>query len=247
MITVFDAAWGRRKTSVLVDSGWDEEVVYDFCLRRKNCAPCKGTPAERPYVIKEAEQTREKGQYLGRRFSLWMVNSNRIREHIHDRIGIPAGEPRSWRLHADTSLAYRQHITSWARQEKRVKGRAVVEWVQVRKDDHWLDAEIYAIAAARPPHFAPLLLTERRPRPRRPALALAGAARWARVIGCSVWGCREGDPKDAYGTDLRRHTGGEGATAIIEVRFHIGWRYASAATLQAAAEAVRWRRTAGVA
>lgn len=160
---VFATLWdGREVRFALIDSGWDEEVVYEHCLHRKNCAPSKGTPADRDFLVHESEQTREKGRYVGRRFSLWWVNSNRIREHIHDRISIPSGEPRSWRLHADVDAEYKRHVLAWARQEKRVKGRAVAEWVQIKKDDHYLDAEIYAMAAARLPHIAPLLMAQRR-------------------------------------------------------------------------------------
>ncbi len=32
--------------------------------------------------------------------------------------------------------------------------------VQLRKDDHWLDAEIYAMAVTRLPHIAPLLVRD---------------------------------------------------------------------------------------
>lgn len=149
---------------VLVDSGWDEEVVYDYCLTRRNCAPSKGTPSDRDFLVKESEQTREKGQYRGRRFSLWHVNTNRLREHIHDRILVPDGDPRCWRIHADPEPEYLKAITSWARQEKKIKGRLVNEWVQLGQD-HDLDWEIYAYAASRLPHVAPLLVARKAARP----------------------------------------------------------------------------------
>lgn len=168
---VFATAYdGREVRQVLVDSGWDEEAVYDYCLRRRNCAPCKGIPVDRDYLVKESEQTREKGRYVGQKFSLWSINSHRIREHIHDRIPIPEGEPRSWRLHNEVDREYLRHITAKARQEKRIKGKVSIEWVDVRKDDHYLDAEIYAMAASRLPYIAPLLVASK---VRRPAASKA--------------------------------------------------------------------------
>lgn len=161
---VFAVTYGGHEVrQVLIDSGWDEEVVYDHCLHRRNCAPSKGAGADVDFLVKESELTRDKGRFMGRRFVLWRVNSHRIRANIHDRIPIPAGEPRSWRLHAEVDREYMRQLLAKERQEKHVKGKSVIEWVDVRRDDHFLDAEIYAFAAAKLPHISPLLVVGKRP------------------------------------------------------------------------------------
>lgn len=150
----------------LLDSGWDPESVYAYCLRHRNCAPSKGVPVERDYTVKASEiGKRPDGREYPRGFTLWLVNSNQIRGHIHDRIGIAAGEPREWRIHADVEREYLRHLLAKERIEKHARGRSVVEWRDVRKDDHWLDAEIYAFAATKLPMVAPLLVA------RKPAVA----------------------------------------------------------------------------
>jgi phage terminase large subunit GpA-like protein len=56
-------------------------------------------------------------------------------------------QPRGAYLHRDTGEDYARQITA---EEKRVVKRGLMQWVQVRKDNHLLDCEVMALAVAHP-------------------------------------------------------------------------------------------------
>lgn len=161
---VFAVPYGDKPVMMcLIDSGWDEEAVYDYCLSRRNCFASKGMPREVEFDVKDSPQVREKGQYRGHQFTLWLVNSHRLRAHIHDRIPLPADGPRAWRLHNDVDGEYLRHVLARERVMKKLQNRLVMEWNNPDRPDHYMDAEIYALAAARTKFVAPLLVAGRLP------------------------------------------------------------------------------------
>ncbi len=163
---VFAAPYdGHSVRMAFIDSGWDEEIVYDHCLARRNCFPSKGVGNNPEWDVKDSDQTREKGQFRSRGFTLWLVNSSKLRGTIHDRIALPADSPRAWRLHSDVDTEYKNQILNREREETKKQGKFVTQWVEDKKNkpDHYLDAEIYALAAAKCKFMAPLLVAGRLP------------------------------------------------------------------------------------
>ena len=58
--------------------------------------------------------------------------------------------PGNWWVCADVE---QQYISQFTAEEKRRDRSGLVEWVQVKKDNHLLDCEVYAFAAADPELF----------------------------------------------------------------------------------------------
>lgn len=160
----FAVPYGNHIISLaLIDSGWDEEAVYDYCLARRNCQPSKGMPGDVLYDVEASEQKRERGQYRGHAFRLWKVNSHKLRGHLHDRIPLGIDDPRAWRLHNEVEGEYKRHILARERFMRKLQSRLVMDWNNPDKPDHYMDAEIYAFAASKTPMIAPILVAGRLP------------------------------------------------------------------------------------
>jgi phage terminase large subunit GpA-like protein len=86
------------------------------------------------------------GQFIPGGLRLFLVNTDQLKDALHYRIGIEKGEPGAWYLHEDVGEEYARHIIS---EEKRVHRNGKIEW-HAKGENHWLDAEIYCMAAADP-------------------------------------------------------------------------------------------------
>jgi phage terminase large subunit GpA-like protein len=79
--------------------------------------------------------------------TLYFLDTDKFKEAFFWRLGLAPGEPQAITLHADTDITYARQVL--AEQKQRDK-RGVVSWVQVRRDNHLLDCEIYSDACADP-------------------------------------------------------------------------------------------------
>ncbi len=102
---------------------------------------------------------------------LFLLNTDQLKDALHYRIGLAQGEPGAWYLHEDVGKIYAQHIIS---EEKRVHRNGKIEW-HVSGPNHWLDCEIYALAAADPQCAGgvrvlqkPVYMAKRQPNHKRP-------------------------------------------------------------------------------
>ena len=73
------------------------------------------------------------------------LDTHQFKDLIQWRMGRGMDEDERWLLHSETGMDYAKQITA---EEKRRDRRGKVEWVQIRKDNHLLDCEIYAAACA---------------------------------------------------------------------------------------------------
>ena len=76
---------------------------------------------------------------------LWNVDTSMLKDLFHWRLQVKPGDPQALYLHRETAADYANHISS---EEKRRNRRGLFEWVQVSRNNHLLDCEVYAAAMA---------------------------------------------------------------------------------------------------
>lgn len=89
---------------------------------------------------------------------LRMLDTYQFKGLLHWRLGRKKGESQRFYLHAETGMDYARQILA---EELRKDRRGRLEWKQVRRDNHLLDAEIYAAACADPEWYPSLTLLAR--------------------------------------------------------------------------------------
>jgi len=160
---------------VWIDSGYARhtDAVYEFCrsanaeLGRDLFFPSKGYGVgqrrQRPYnaPAKTGQETRYIGReyYLSRvrRAGVWLahVNADHWKTELHMALAAAPGEPGSLVLYdapPGDHDQFGQQVTAERKLETFVPGKGdVVTWERVRRDNHQLDANYTAMAAA---HYA---------------------------------------------------------------------------------------------
>lgn len=76
---------------------------------------------------------------------LRLIDTAQFKGIIHWRITRKEGETQRFTLNADTGIDYASQILS---EELRKGRKGTIEWKRIRKDNHLLDAEVYAAACA---------------------------------------------------------------------------------------------------
>jgi len=83
--------------------------------------------------------------------SRWNVDSAYYKEAIYDRLQIPAGQPGAWNLHREVTEDYLRQLCGEVQQREFDKyGQERYVWTVVDTEigNHYLDAEVYALAMA---------------------------------------------------------------------------------------------------
>jgi phage terminase large subunit GpA-like protein len=78
---------------------------------------------------------------------LWRINVSQMKEDLFWRLQRAPEEAQAARFHADTEWAFFRQITA---EERRLNRQGQYEWVQIRRDNHYLDACVIAHACADP-------------------------------------------------------------------------------------------------
>lgn len=130
----------------LMDSGWDTEGVYNFCLANPPIRPSKGF--ERMEALFRARQVESHPGLV--RYS---INTTHYKNALDRRLRISPGDPGAYHLHANSYqgphgeqidhalIDYARQLCAEAPDER---GR----WVQIRKrPNHYLDCEVLQLAA----------------------------------------------------------------------------------------------------
>lgn len=133
---------------VLVDSGDDTDNVYDFCAMNAEWAlPCKGSsnPMQNHFKISTVNKDSSKAYGM----NLIIVDGGKYKDMIAGRMRKPNGRG-SWMVYNGCDMEYAQQVT--AEHKINVKNGTKVrqEWVEKSShaDNHYLDTEVYAMAAA---------------------------------------------------------------------------------------------------
>lgn len=147
-----------RVRKLFIDSqGHHSADVHPWCARWEPVAAAikgeqKNSTGEplRPYRPTRGEDGKPVGG------TAWHVDTTHYKDWLHRLIHTQAGDSGTWSLHSEVSQEYLSHITAEHRVMKSMKGvkrgkTPAMVWTPkpgARDRNHWLDCEVYALAAA---------------------------------------------------------------------------------------------------
>ena len=132
----------------LIDSGDQTDIVYDFCALHSDYAwPVKGSSHAQLSHYKLSMVNKTDSRAYG--MQLVLVDGGRYKDMIAGRMQRPNGKG-SWMVYSGCDMEYATQVT--AEHKVNVKTPGVTKQVWQKKsshaDNHYLDAEVYALAAA---------------------------------------------------------------------------------------------------
>lgn len=132
-----------------IDSG-DGNVtqrVYQFCRdHRYNALAAKGNKNSSTHLKKNSVDITDKGKKLKYgNVDLWSLNSSHYKAFVHEKVAMGPSAKLGWWLPEDVTEDYCKQIVAEALMPKKF---GPPEWKQLKKDNHFLDCEAYAAAAA---------------------------------------------------------------------------------------------------
>ena len=133
----------------LIDSGYEADASYDFCIDNSECAlPCKGSsnPMRDRYKISKVDKITSKAYGM----QLVIIDGSQYKETISSRMRRENGVG-SWMVYKGCGEEYAEQVTSEHKVATRgANGIRKTEWVKKKShaDNHYLDCEVYAFAAA---------------------------------------------------------------------------------------------------
>lgn len=139
--------------AMFVDSGYrpgekwkrPENVIYDFCRSQLDrCWPTKGHDTQDKPIRSARIDVVIGGRKVKDALELWHVNSDFFKAWVMARLEWPDDQPGCWMIHEEATDDYCKQVVS----EVRVAQNNRIQWVKLRQDNHFLDAESLAIAAA---------------------------------------------------------------------------------------------------
>lgn len=138
---------GYLVSLALIDSGDQTEVVYDFCARNSEWAlPCKGSAAMGSHFrISRVNKTDSKAYGM----NLVLIDVGKYKDAIAARMQRKSGRG-AWMVHRGCDEEYAKQVTAEHKIIERKGGKKRMIWVQKTShaDNHYLDTEVYAFAAA---------------------------------------------------------------------------------------------------
>lgn len=133
----------------LIDSGYQPDATYDFCIDNSEwAAPCKGAsnPMRDRYKISKVDKQDSKAYGM----QLVIVDGGQYKDSIASRMKRENGIG-SWMVYRGCDLEYAKQVTSEHKiMDKSTNGKKQMKWVTKHShaDNHYLDCEVYAMAAA---------------------------------------------------------------------------------------------------
>lgn len=138
----------RMVNLCLIDSGDQTDMVYDYCVLHSDYVlPVKGASHTQLSNYKLSKINKEGSSAYG--MTLVMVDGEKYKDMIAGRMRRPNGKG-SWMVHAECDYEYAMQVT--AEHKVNIKKNGVIKQVWQLKhshgDNHYGDAEVYAMAAA---------------------------------------------------------------------------------------------------
>ena len=131
----------------LMDSGDQTDEVYDFCsVNSEWVLPCKGVGTQLShYRLSVVNKTGSRANGM----TLVLVDGGKYKDQIASRMRKPNGTG-SWMVHQGCDLDYAEQVTSEHKITERSGNKEVQRWEKktTHADNHYLDCEVYAAAAA---------------------------------------------------------------------------------------------------
>ena len=131
----------------LMDSGDQTEDVYEFCALNSDWAlPCKGTTTMLSHY---RLSTVNKAGSRANGMTLVLVDGGKYKDQIAARTRKENGTG-AWMVYQGCDLDYAEQVTAEHKITERSGGKEVQRWVPKTShaDNHYLDCEVYAAAAA---------------------------------------------------------------------------------------------------
>lgn len=132
----------------LLDSGYDADDVYDFCANNSDWAlPCKG--ASNPMLSHYKLSKVNKATSSAYGMNLVIVDGGKYKDMIASRLLKDKGNGR-WLVYKDCDEEYAKQVTAEHKVNEKSGNRTIQVWQQKTShaDNHYLDCEVYAFAAA---------------------------------------------------------------------------------------------------
>lgn len=151
----------------LIDSGYNADSVYDFCVENSEWAlPSKGS--SNPMLSHYKMSTINKAGSKAYGMNLVLIDTGKYKDMIAGRMRKPSGSG-SWMVYSGCDREYAEQVTSEHKVNVRTNnGKVKQVWVQktTHADNHYLDCEVYAMAAADLMGVRSLYLTETEEKPK---------------------------------------------------------------------------------
>lgn len=151
----------------LIDSGYNADSVYDFCVGNSGWAlPSKGSsnPMNSHYKFSTVNKSGSKAFGM----NLVLIDTGKYKDMIAGRMRKQNGSG-AWMVYAGCDREYAEQVTAEHKVNTRTNnGKMKQEWVQKTShaDNHYLDCEVYAMAAADVMGVRSLYLTETEEKPK---------------------------------------------------------------------------------
>ena len=133
----------------LIDSGYEADATYDFCVNNSDWAlPVKGSSnsMQDRYKISKVDKMSSKAYGM----QLVLVDGGKYKDSIAARMKKENGTG-SWMVYQGCDAEYAKQVTAEHKvTERSNNGQMKTVWVQKHShtDNHYLDCEVYAMAAA---------------------------------------------------------------------------------------------------
>ena len=165
----------------LIDSGYNADSVYDFCVENSEWAlPSKGS--SNPMLSHYKLSTINKAGSKAYGMNLILIDTGKYKDMIAGRMRKPNGSG-SWMVYAGCDREYAEQVTAEHKVNVRTNnGKVKQEWVKKAShaDNHYLDCEVYAMAAADVMGVRSLYLTEIEEQPEKKEEPYVPEENWIR-------------------------------------------------------------------
>jgi phage terminase large subunit GpA-like protein len=137
-----------------IDSGYRTDEIYEFALRHQPQARAtKGQQSIAGIPIRASRIQRDATGDASRwSIRLWNVDTTYFKDKLLRLMSLASPDECRWHLHQEPSEEYLRHVTSEHKVlvRNRKTGAAKEEWTPKPGGgaNHWLDCEVYALAAA---------------------------------------------------------------------------------------------------
>lgn len=133
----------------LVDSGYNADDTYEFCLQNSEWAmPVKGASSQLGGTHYKLSTVNKPGKF-GEGIQLILTDGDKYKDMIASRMHKPNGTG-SWMVYKGCDRTYARMVTAEHKINVRSNGKVVQKWTPKSQhiDNHYLDCEVYAMAAA---------------------------------------------------------------------------------------------------
>lgn len=132
----------------LIDSGYDADSTYDFCATNSEWAmPVKGASNPMMSHFKTSKINKVDSKAYG--MNLVLVDGDKYKDMIASRMRKDNGKG-AWMVYEGCDREYAEQVTSEHKVNEKSGSRIVQRWRQKHShiDNHYLDCEVYSLAAA---------------------------------------------------------------------------------------------------